>query len=113
MTDREDVIRHLALGDQAFLDELIASRRLAPGEGALDAAGEALVKLGALAVTDGSDLTWQQTVDGALDAGVSADQAVDALVVLAPLIGRTRIVAITPKMSRAIGYDLDAALEAR
>ena len=36
---------------------------------ALDWAGEALVKLGALAATDGSDLAWQQTVACALDAG--------------------------------------------
>ena len=34
------------------------------------------------------------------------------LVVLAPIIGQTRVIAVAPKLASATGYDVDAALEA-
>ena len=115
MADREEILRRLTLGDAAFLDALIAGRQRqrAPGDCALDHVGEALLKLGALTVTDGSDLTWQQTVAAALDAGLTADEVVDALVVLAPVIGQTRVMAAAPKVALATGFDVATALEAR
>lgn len=111
MAHREDILRHLTLGDAAYL-EALAARRSPPAPGCgLDHVGEALVKLGALAATDGSSLTWQQTVAAALDAGLTPDEIVDALVVLAPIIGRTRVIEDAPKLALAIGYDVTAALE--
>jgi 4-carboxymuconolactone decarboxylase len=111
MADREEILRRLTLGDVGCLESLADSRRMAGGPPGLDHVGEALVKLGALIVTDGSDVTWQQTVSAALDAGVTADQVVDALVVLAPLVGGMRVVAAAPKVALATGYDVDAAIE--
>lgn len=114
MADREEILRRLTLGDVAFLDSLVDERHAsARGPGSLDYVGEALVKLGALTATDGSDLTWQQTVSAALAAGVTADELVDALVVLAPVIGQTRIMAVAPKLALATGFDVATALEAR
>ena len=112
MVDREDILRRLTLGDEDFLDSLIAGRRSRPPSARLSHQDEALVRLGALAATGGSDLSWQHTVGGALAAGLTADQVVEALVVLGPLIGSTQLVAITPKVSLALGYDVEAALEA-
>lgn len=112
MTDRAEILRRLALGDQAFLDAAVAARRTTPGTGVLDHAGASLVRIGALAATDGSDLTWRRTIGAALDAGVMPDEIVDALVVLAPLIGATRAIAIAPKVALALDIDVDAALEA-
>ena len=113
MADREEILRRLTLGDVTFLDALVGERQRAPGAGRLDYVGQALVKLGALTVTDGSDLAWQQTVAAALDAGLTADQVVDALVVLAPAIGQTRVMAAAPKVALATGFDVAAAIEAR
>lgn len=113
MADREEILRRLTLGDVAYLDALVIERQRAPSDCMLDHVGEALVKLGALAVTDGSDLAWQQTVATALDAGLTADEVVDALVVLAPIVGRTRIMAAAPKVALATGFDVATALEAR
>ena len=62
MADREETLRRLTLGDDAYLDTLLNERQAHGDDAALDWAGEALVKLGALAATDGSDLAWQQTV---------------------------------------------------
>jgi alkylhydroperoxidase/carboxymuconolactone decarboxylase family protein YurZ len=106
-------LRHLTLGDQAYLDAVIAGHQQARGPGCLDAAGEVLTKLGALTATDGSEATWQTTIQAALDAGLTRDEIVDVLVVLAPVIGRTRVMAVAPKVAHAIGYDVEAALEAR
>jgi 4-carboxymuconolactone decarboxylase len=113
MADREEILRRLTLGDAAYLDALIADRQQVPGDAVLDHAGQALVKLGALIVTDGPDLAWQQTVGAALDAGLTADEVVAALVVLAPVIGRTRVMAVAPKVALATGFDVATALEAR
>ena len=113
MADREEILRRLTLGDVAYLDALVSERQGVPGSAALDHVGQALVKLGALTVTDGSDLAWQQTVAAALDAGLTADEVVDALVVLAPVIGRTRVMAAAPKVALATGFDVATALEAR
>ena len=111
--DREEILRRLTLGDMAYLDQLLASRTDDVSCASLDHVGRSLAKLGALIGTDGSDLTWHQTVAEALDAGVTPDEVVDALVVLAPSVGRTRVVSIAPKVAHAIGFDVEAALEAR
>ena len=111
MADREEILRRLTLGDVTCLESLIEERRLGDGAPALDFVGEALVKLGALIVTDGSDVTWHHTVAAALDAGLTADQVVDALVVLAPVIGGTRVVAVAPKLALATGFDVASAIE--
>ena len=112
MADREETLRRLTLGDDAYLDALLSERQAAHGRRGPRLGGEALVKLGALAATDGSDLAWQQTVACALDAGLTADEVVDALVVLAPVIGRTRVMAAAPKVALATGFDVDRAIEA-
>jgi alkylhydroperoxidase/carboxymuconolactone decarboxylase family protein YurZ len=113
MDNREEILRRLTLGDAAYLDVLVADRCAAREAASLDHVGEALVKLGALMATDGSDVAWQHTVAAALDAGVTPDEIVDALVVLAPVIGRTRTVDDAPKLALAVGYDVAAALELR
>jgi alkylhydroperoxidase/carboxymuconolactone decarboxylase family protein YurZ len=111
--DREEILRRLTLGDVTFLDALISDRGSLSGCACLDPVGESLAKLGALIGTDGSDLTWHQTVAAALDAGVTPDEVVDALVALAPSVGRTRVIAVAPKVALAIGFDVASALEAR
>ena len=111
MIQREEIFRRLSLGDSAFLDALIRRREAEPDTAELSAAAEALVKLGALAVTDGSGVTWQRTVGKALDTGVTPDEIADALVVLAPLIGAARVFSIVPKVALAVGCDVDAMLE--
>jgi 4-carboxymuconolactone decarboxylase len=113
MADREEILRRLTLGDEAYLEVLLEGRKCSRGAGTLDHVGEALVKLGALVATGGSDLTWHQTVAAALDAGVTPDEVVDALVLLAPSIGGTRVVSAAPKLAQAVGFDVDAALETR
>ena len=48
----------------------------------------------------------------ALGAGATADDIVDTLIAVAPIAGGVRVVAAAPALALAIGYDIDAALEA-
>lgn len=112
MLDRETLLRRLASGDRAFVDAYLAARRTTADPAILDHPGEALVVLGAIAATECSDVTWQAAVRTALDAGVTRDEIVDALLVLVPLVGWPRVVAAAPKVGLAIGYDVGAPLEA-
>jgi hypothetical protein len=113
MADREEVLRRLTLGDDRFLDALIDERRGDRRAGCLTPLEEALVKLGALAATDGPDQAFQQVVGAALNAGLSPTKVVDALVVLAPVIGSTHVTAVAPRLALAIGYDVVTELETR
>ena len=54
---------------------------------------------------------WQQRVSDALETGLDFDDIVEALTRLAPTLGIDRVVAIAPELARALGYDIDAALE--
>jgi hypothetical protein len=112
MPDREEVLRHLTLGDAAYIDRLVADRRRRRGDSGQWFRSDSLLRIGALAALDGPDVSWQQTVAAALGAGLTADEIVDALVALAPMIGSTRLVSIAPKVSLALGYDVEAAIEA-
>lgn len=113
MADREEALRRLTLGDETFLDGLITARRGTVRADQLDAAQAALVRLGALAASGGPKQAFQRTVAAALDAGVSPDQIVDALVCMAPVIGSSRITAAAPKVAVAIGYDIKDGLGLR
>ncbi len=112
MVDREEVLRRLTLGDEAFMDTLLGARRRPPQSALLSHKDDTLLRLGALAASGGSDLTWQQTVGAGLDDGLTPDEVVDALLALAPMIGFTRVVAIAPKIALGLGYDAEAAMEA-
>jgi hypothetical protein len=111
MVDRNELFRRLILGDASHLEILIRERAATPAVQRIDPTGEVLLKIGALAATDGSDATWQRTIGEALNIGLTTDQVIDALVVLAPILGATRVVAIAPKLALAVGLDVDAMLE--
>lgn len=45
-------------------------------------------------------------------AGATADEVRDTLIAVAPIAGEARLVEAAPALAMAIGYDIDAALEA-
>lgn len=112
MVNHEEALRRLTVGDERYLDSRIMDRRATRDRDRLDHHEEALLKLGAISASGGPDQTFQQVVGAALDSGLSAAKVVDALIVLAPLIGSARVVAIAPQIALGIGYDIDKALDA-
>jgi 4-carboxymuconolactone decarboxylase len=106
----EEILRRLTIGDPAYCRAVMAGEPDAPPH-ALDARSVALLRLGASIRSGSAGPMWQQRVGDALDAGVSFDEIVAALTALAPTVGIERVVAVAPDVARALGYDVDAALE--
>jgi hypothetical protein len=77
----------------------------------LDERTAALVRLGALVALGGTDAAYERAGRSAHAAGASAADIVDTLLALGPTVGLARLVAATPGVSLAVGYDIEAAFE--
>jgi alkylhydroperoxidase/carboxymuconolactone decarboxylase family protein YurZ len=77
----------------------------------LDVRSLALLRLGGSLTAGSAGPVLQQRVADALNAGLSFDEIVASLTALAPTIGIERVVSVAPYLARALGYDVDAALE--
>jgi 4-carboxymuconolactone decarboxylase len=103
----EDLLRRLALNDEAAL-----GRVLTPAVGAdrlteLGSKVELLVRLGALLAVGAATPSLREAVERASAAGATTDEIVGVLVSLGPTIGLASLVAAAPKLAMAIGYDLE------
>jgi len=110
MTTSEEVLRRLTIGDPAYCRAVMSTDLWEPPR-ELDARSAALLRLGGLITLGAAGPMWQQRVGEALDAGLSFDEIVGSLLVLAPSIGLERVVAVAPNLAVALGYDVDSALE--
>ncbi len=106
------MLRQLTIGVGRFFDEALCSEegdltasRLCPKE-------HALVQIGALIALDAAPQSYVPYVESARQAGASAEEIVGTLVAAIPVLGAPRVVSAAPKLGLALGYDLDAELEA-
>jgi 4-carboxymuconolactone decarboxylase len=76
----------------------------------LDMKTLALVRLAALISIGGAIPSYGAQADAAIDAGATAEEIVDVLVGVIPIVGLPSVVAAAPKLSMALGYDTEAAL---
>jgi hypothetical protein len=110
MASSEEVLRRLTIGDPTFCRRLMSAQPDQPVL-ALDPRSMALVRLcGSITAGRGGHLLVRR-VEEALVAGLDFDDIVASLLALAPTLGVDRLVAIAPDVARALGYDIDAALE--
>ena len=56
--------------------------------------------------------SYRAGVEDAVAAGATYDEIVDALVAVMPIAGGARVTSTAPQLGLALGYDVDAALEA-
>jgi alkylhydroperoxidase/carboxymuconolactone decarboxylase family protein YurZ len=110
MTDSQEVLRRLTIGDGVYCQSVMAAETTDQPH-TLDRRSLALLRLGATMMAGSSAAMWQQRVSDALESGLGFDEIVEALTALAPIIGLDRVVAVAPELARALGYDIDAALE--
>jgi len=82
------------------------------GRKRLDDRTAALARLAALLAMRASATAYRECVDRALAAGASIDDVIDTLKGVAPVVGLARMVSAAPEVALALGYDVDAALEA-
>lgn len=82
-----------------------------PGGAGLDDTTRALVGVATALAVNSPPPTLRAGVQQAVTAGAVAEDVIATLVAVAPVIGLARVAATTPKIARAVGYDIDAALE--
>src|SRR5437763_9663148 len=112
MSEYQQRLCSLALNDASFVRSVLGMGQDTVAVSRLDPKTHALVCLGALLATHASPSSYQPSVEVALAAGASADEIVGILVAVAPAIGLGRVVSAAPDLALALGYDVDAALEA-
>ncbi len=111
MADHEETLCRVALNDHGFIGSVLAMDGGDTGVCPLDQRTRALVRLGSLVAVGAAEATYQWCVDEAMAAGATVDDVVGTLFAVMPTVGLARVVAAAPKLGRAVGYDIDAALE--
>ena len=111
MLDYQATLRKLALRDDRYVEALLAREDTSAVESGLDARTRALVQIGALVAVDAAPPSYMNVAEAALDAGVTHEELVGALIVVLPVVGIPRIVSAAPNLGLALGYDVADALE--
>ena len=109
--DHIEQLRRLAFNDAGFADRCLGGTDAGSAE--LDQKTLALVRLAALVAVGGSGPSFGAHADAAISAGATAAEIVDVIVGVVPTVGLPRVVAAAPKVSMALGYDINGALEDR
>src|SRR4051812_17256830 len=99
-----DRLRRLALNAPDLLEDDAAIIE----SGVTDRKSLTLSRVAALIALGGAEPSFDEFVDAALSAGASADEIVDTLIVLGPVVGHPRVVEAAPKLALALGYDIEA-----
>jgi len=111
VADHEETLCRVALNDHGFIGSVLAMDGGNTKACRLDQRTNALVRLGSLVAVGAADATYQWCVDEAMAAGATVDEVVGTLFAVTPTVGLARVVAAAPKIGRAVGYDIDVALE--
>jgi 4-carboxymuconolactone decarboxylase len=114
MAAHEEQLRRLALHDEALIESVLAMRlRWAPPDAVhrLSPQTHALVRLAALLALGAAPVSYQWSVEAALDADATNEEILGTMIAVAPISGIARVVQATPDVALQLGYDLDAAFE--
>jgi 4-carboxymuconolactone decarboxylase len=106
MRVHEDLLRRLALNDEAALDSTLGSVQHDVGDVVLDAKTHALARLSALIALESADASYEWAVSVALAVGASDEEIVGALVAVAPLVGLARMNSAAAALAMALGLEI-------
>jgi 4-carboxymuconolactone decarboxylase len=112
MAEYEDTLRSLALNDEQFVASVLGMGGDTVDASHLDPKTHALLRVAASIAVDAAPSSYQSNVETALAAGATVDEIVGSLIAVAATIGLARVVSAAPELALALGYDVDAALEA-
>src|SRR5215212_10533768 len=112
MFEYQERLLSLALSDDCFVGSVLGMGHDTVVTSRLDPKTHALVRLAALLALDASQSSYNASVEVALASGASFDEIVGILIAMAPAVGLARVVSAAPELALALGYDVDAALEA-
>jgi len=113
MEEYQDRLRSIALSDDRFVGSVLGMGQDTIDASGLDPKTHAMVTLAALLAVDASPSSYNASTELALASGASLDELVGILVAIAPAIGLGRVVSAAPELGLALGYDVEAALEAQ
>ena len=105
----EQVFRVLRLGDVDVASQTWCD--LVADVGELDPRLEALAQVAALVALGGPEASFAVAVDSAIGAGLTADELVQVLLALAPMVGTAKLVRVAPALAAGLGIDIDLLLE--
>jgi 4-carboxymuconolactone decarboxylase len=107
----EDLLRRLALHDEAMLESLFGPDVAEVERSDLDAKTLALVRLAGLVAVESAPASYQWIVATALAAGASEAEIVGVVAALVPIVGAVRTSSAAPEIALAVGCDLGEADE--
>jgi alkylhydroperoxidase/carboxymuconolactone decarboxylase family protein YurZ len=110
--DFEATLRKLTVRDDSFVEGVLGNESENVAASELDPKIHALVRIAALIAMDAAPQSYAACVHSAQAAGASSEEIVGTLVAVIPVVGVPRVVSAAPKLGLALGYDLDAELEA-
>jgi alkylhydroperoxidase/carboxymuconolactone decarboxylase family protein YurZ len=103
-----DRLMSLAMGEDGILAEAMQMREQLRADSHLEPKTFALVKIAALIALDAPPASYLLQVQGALDAGATAQEILGVLTAIAPQTGMPRVVAAAPEIMIALGLELPA-----
>ena len=109
----QERLRSMALSDDRFVASVLGMGRDTIEASGLDPKTHAMVRLAALMAVDAGQISYNASAELALASGASLDEIVGILIAVAPAIGLGRVVSAAPELGLALGYDVEAALEAQ
>jgi 4-carboxymuconolactone decarboxylase len=109
----QERLRSIALSDDRFVASVLGMGQDTIRASGLDPKTHAMVRLAALLSVNAAPSSYNACAELALASGASLDEIVGILIAIAPTIGLGRVVSAAPDLGLALGYDVDAALEAQ
>ncbi len=106
--DYTERLRRLAINDPTFRPAESGQRSLEPHK--IDAKTLALVRIAAAIAVGAAVPSFGEAVDTATSSGATADEVVDVLVGLVPVLGLPRVVSAAPRLALALGFDVESTL---
>jgi len=101
----------MATGDSPVMEALIEINAASLARTELDDRSLMLVRLAALAAVDAPASSYLLHLRPAVDAGLTAGDAEDVLVAVAPIVGTPRTAAAAAKIVAALGLAIELARE--
>lgn len=96
-----ELLRRLTLNDESALALVLGGRDPAV-DSLIDNRTRTLVRLAGLVALDSETASLQAAVDRARAAGVSNEEIVETVLMVAPIVGATRIGSVAPRLALAL-----------
>jgi len=111
MLEYQERLRSIALSDDRFVASVLGMKQDTIEVSGLDPKTHAMVTLAALLAVDAAPSSYNASAELALASGASLDEIIGILIAIA--VGLGRVVSAAPELGLALGYDVEAALEAQ